>query len=220
MLYSDMTWTIYCHIHEASGRRYVGLTKHSMTKRWNRHVYNALHSRGNTRYFPNAIRKYGPNAFSHEILEVCHYLEVANMAEECWIEFYETRDPTKGFNLAKGGSHVTGDSQIVSISQRMKRLWENPIYRSNISSKIAASNRTRIVSLETRQRIGASIASLFETRTHINCKVHGLVSIVDGCYKLKYKSANGIRYRYDCKECRKEYNRSWKQSGRSEEMNG
>ena len=54
--------TIYCHIHRASGRRYVGQTRYSMEKRWRQHIYNAI--RGDCRVFAAAILEYGPDAAS------------------------------------------------------------------------------------------------------------------------------------------------------------
>ena len=75
-------YTIYCHTHTESGRRYIGLTKLTMMKRWNSHIYTANHVKNGklaaTGHFPNAIRKYGKDAFSHEVLEVCSTLEEAN----------------------------------------------------------------------------------------------------------------------------------------------
>jgi group I intron endonuclease len=119
---STKKWTIYCHIHIDSGRRYIGLTSQTMEKRWNSHICKAKNSKDGRWHFPNAIRKYGPQAFSHEILEVCYDLEVANLAEECWIEFYDTRNPQFGFNLAKGGEHTPHPIR--------KNPWNNPEYRA------------------------------------------------------------------------------------------
>ena len=125
-----MEWTIYCHTHINSGRRYIGLTKHTMLKRWNRHVYSALRSlKTGCSHFSNAIRKYGKDAFSHEVLEVCHDLEIANMAEECWVEFYETRNPNHGFNLAKGGAHTPHPK---------RNPWDRPEYRIKITASLKA----------------------------------------------------------------------------------
>lgn len=47
-------WTIYCHTHVDSGRRYIGLTKQAMMKRWKNHVHAAQHSRDGRWHFPNA----------------------------------------------------------------------------------------------------------------------------------------------------------------------
>ncbi len=116
------TWTIYCHIHVESGRRYIGLTIKTMMHRWNQHCAQAKSSKGGRWHFPNAIRKYGKDAFSHEVLEICSTLEEANAAEERWIDFYDSRNPEKGFNLAKGGQHVPHPIR--------RNPWDNPEYRS------------------------------------------------------------------------------------------
>lgn len=133
-------WTVYCHIHTESGRRYVGLTKLTMMKRWNRHVYDAIRrSRGIT-YFHNAIRKHGKDAFDHEVLETCQTLEEANAAEEKWIAHFDTRDPEKGFNLKKGGDHrphpVNNPWDRPEYRDKMllinKRLWDDPVFRHKL----------------------------------------------------------------------------------------
>ena len=145
-----MPWTIYCHTHVESGRRYVGLTKKTWQKRWIQHCAQAKSSKGGRWHFPNAIRKYGKDAFSHEILEVLTDLEVANLAEECWIELLETRDPAKGFNLAKGGSHVPNHE---SSSISMKAKWADPEYRV----RAMAASKAGLNTLESKAR--RSIAS-------------------------------------------------------------
>ena len=125
-----MPWTIYCHTHIESGRKYVGLTSQTILQRWNQHVSKAYDSKGGRWHFPNAIRKYGKDAFSHEILEVCDSLESANLAEEKWIEFHKTRDLQFGFNLMKGGNH---------IPHPKKNPWDRPEYR--VKSLMAAKAR-------------------------------------------------------------------------------
>ncbi len=99
-------WTIYCHTHVASDRKYVGLTKQSWQQRWKNHCFAAKTSKNGRWHFPNAIRMYGPEAFNHEVLEVCSTLEEANAAEIKWIVHHDTRNPEKGFNLAPGGNHA------------------------------------------------------------------------------------------------------------------
>lgn len=127
-------YTIYCHTHIDSGRRYIGLTSQTMEKRWKNHINVAKHSKNGRWHFPNAIRKYGPDAFSHEILETCTDLNVANLAEECWIEFYDTQNPEKGFNLIKGGGHIPH-----TLS---KNPWDDPEYRNRMLPKFIAAGQT------------------------------------------------------------------------------
>ena len=161
-------WTIYCHIHVASGRRYVGLTKKTWKQRWNQHVYTAtkLAEKGWS-HFANALRRYGKDAFSHEVLEVCGSLEEANAAEVRWIEHFDSTNPERGFNLEKGGSHtphpVNGDYRDApdfreKASARSRKIWEDPAKRLRISSAVSKAVRTP----EVRERISAGMRSLWE----------------------------------------------------------
>lgn len=128
-----LRWTIYCHTHIATGRKYIGLTQKTMMHRWNRHTYAAF-KRNDRSHFANAIRKHGKDAFSHEVLEVCMNLDAANLAEECWIEFYDTRNHEKGFNLAKGGSHTPHRPKV--------NHWKDPAFRAAHLPRFVAAGQT------------------------------------------------------------------------------
>ena len=129
-------WTIYCHTHTDSGRRYIGLTSQTMEKRWKNHIYAAKSSKDGRWHFPNAIRKYGKDAFTHKILEICDTLESAGIAEVKWIKFYDSRNPDRGFNLTKGGEYAPSVSRI-QRSEIVRKLWQNSEYRE----KVIASTR-------------------------------------------------------------------------------
>jgi len=154
-------FTIYCHTHIESGRRYVGLTVRGMMRRWSQHVSQSRHSK-KLWHFPNAIHKYGKDAFSHEVLKICSTLEEANAYEEYFIDLFRTRDPEYGFNLAKGGEHTPhpkrnpmdrpgfrekalqslAKANAVSSavrSNRSKKLWEDPEFREKISTVLRAN---------------------------------------------------------------------------------
>jgi group I intron endonuclease len=118
------TWTIYCHMHIETRRCYVGLTSQTMEQRWKNHICAAKFSKNGRWHFPNAIRKYGKDAFSHQILEICDSLEKANWREEAWIELFETRDPEFGFNLMRGGAHIPHPIR--------KNPWNDPEYRAKL----------------------------------------------------------------------------------------
>lgn len=149
-----MPWTIYCHTHVESGRRYVGMTARSMERRWSQHVTQSRVTKNGRWHFPNAIRKYGPDAFSHEILEVCHDLEVANLAEECWIELLETRNPEKGFNLAKGGQHTPHPVQkLGNRPEFVEKCRANSAHL--LTPEGRAKSRAAVRTPEFRMKIGA-----------------------------------------------------------------
>ncbi len=127
-----MPWTVYCHTHVESGRRYVGITKRTMWQRWSQHCAQAKSSKGGRWHFPNAIRKYGKDAFSHQILEVCASLEEANRAEDAWICSFTTRDPVFGFNLAPGGTYTPCSSG--------SNPWDDPAFRAARLADLARAN--------------------------------------------------------------------------------
>ncbi len=171
---ATVVWTIYCHVHVESGRRYVGLTGRTWKERWRGHVSASKHVHT---YFAHAIRKYGKDAFSHEVLETCGTLEEANVAEEKWILHFDTRNPEKGFNLAKGGFYTPcqhrknpweqeGFREKVTAS--IKVVWQDPEHQARMSAssrevnsrpevkkKIGDAARGRVMSPETRQLISA-----------------------------------------------------------------
>ncbi len=89
---------VYCHT-SPSGKKYVGLTK-SLERRWKEHVSDA--KSGSPLGFHKALRKYGHENFTHEILEVMSTRTGANKAEKLWIARLKTRSHA-GYNETDGG---------------------------------------------------------------------------------------------------------------------
>ena len=106
----------YCHTHTDTGRKYIGISKRGWLRRWEDHVRSAKRNQHGWSHFLNAIRKYGPEAFTHEVLEVCETLDQANAAEVKWIEHHKTRESEFGFNISKGGQYCYP--------------WDRPDYRA------------------------------------------------------------------------------------------
>lgn len=139
--FSVKRWTIYCHTHVATGRRYVGLTERSMGRRWSQHVTQSKYAKSRRSHFMNAIRQYGPGAFSHCVIMHLDSLESANAWEEFWIEFLDTRNPAHGFNLAKGGKHVPHPK---------RNPWDRPEFREKHAAARARPGYSADMSLSVR----------------------------------------------------------------------
>lgn len=116
-------FTIYCHTLDSDGRRYVGQTKRTWRQRWDQHVSQAKSEKFkySRNHFYNAVKKYGRDAFSHVVLMQVETLDEANAWEEFWVEFFDTCNPTHGFNLTKGGSHTP---------HPVKNPWDRPEFRA------------------------------------------------------------------------------------------
>ncbi len=158
--------TIYCHIHRASGRRYVGQTRYSMEKRWRQHIYNAI--RGDCRVFAAAILEYGPDAFDHAVLEVCETSASANDAERRWIEHFDSCAPN-GFNLklgASGGKGAVHPETCAMISASKTGWWaqQSPAQRAAIArtARDTREGRMTLADKEARSERGRAAARHFD----------------------------------------------------------
>lgn len=95
-------YTVYCHTNIYNSKRYVGITKFSMEKRWKEHVSQVKW--GEPTVLGRAILKYGADAFAHEILETVPDLNSANEAEIWWIAHFASDDRSLGYNTSPGGT--------------------------------------------------------------------------------------------------------------------
>lgn len=110
-------FTFYCHTNKVNGKRYVGQTTDTMEERWKQHVWAAKQNIG-ARILGYSIRKYGPDAFDHEVLEVVVTTQKdADDIETRWIKEKQSQVPN-GYNLSSGGG---GSGRDHEITKRLKR---------------------------------------------------------------------------------------------------
>lgn len=130
-----MVFTIYCITNIHNNKRYIGQTRQAPRVRWTQHVSDA--KTGRRVYFQQAIRKYGPSAFEHYVLEELPSVELANEAEQRWIRYFRSNVREFGYNLEMGGglkipSAETRERQ--SIAQ--KRRFARPGAREQLSKQV------------------------------------------------------------------------------------
>jgi len=170
----SFVWTIYCHTHIESGRHYIGITKKTWRQRWDQHVSQAKHAETSTNHWYNAIRKYGRDAFSHKILEICSSLEEANFAEDAWIESFSTRDPKFGFNLMIGGTcrahQVSIDYVTPEFREKCKknvRHLHTPEARAKQKASLTQETRSNATkAVMARPEVQRARKALHETAEH------------------------------------------------------
>ena len=98
--------SVYVLVNRLSGKVYVGKTGQTVEKRWKGHVYEAFS--GSSRYICRAIRKYTPQAFDVEEVEVGVTEERAFKLERAWIKRLRAKHPRYGYNLSDGGEGASG----------------------------------------------------------------------------------------------------------------
>ena len=95
-----MKYTIYMHKNKLNNKVYIGQTmQNPPSKRWkNGKAYKTC------TYFYHAIQEYGWDNFEHIILVSDEMTsEQADDLENYYINFYESRNPDKGYNINAGG---------------------------------------------------------------------------------------------------------------------
>ena len=79
---------------------------------------------GSAQPLHRAIAKYGPDAFTHEVLETCETLDAANESETRWISHYRSDDLAVGYNLDSGGkSHNSNEVSRRKIGDAARAAW-------------------------------------------------------------------------------------------------
>lgn len=91
------SWCVYKHT-SPSGKVYIGITSRKAEKRWG-HGSNYRYNR----YFYSAIKKYGWENITHEILFENLDKQSAEQKEVELIALYQSNDKRFGYNLTSGG---------------------------------------------------------------------------------------------------------------------
>lgn len=109
-------YTVYCHTNKVDGKKYIGMTGTSVEDRW-------ANGRGyNHQPFGRAIKKYGWDAFEHQIVQSDLTEEEACALETELIEKNKTRNKKYGYNVCEGGSTgTTGVRYGEDVRENMRK---------------------------------------------------------------------------------------------------
>lgn len=167
LLEHKMTFGIYCLEHIASGRKYVGKSKH-VEARIKGHRKAARGRRTQT-FLCHALRKYGWGAFRWYVLEEVTPETPENLAarELHWIDTLDVFGTAEGFNTRRDSSSGTSFSEEVKrkiaasvkklpIPDAMRHRWENP----TMGKDNPFFGRTH--SEESRRAMGAKVATKWQ----------------------------------------------------------
>lgn len=109
-------FTVYMHINQVNGKRYVGITSQSLENRWQ----NGIGYKRN-KHFTDAIKRYGWAAFDHVIVAEKVSKEVAVDLERSLIAEYRTQDKRYGYNITDGGEHFKHSAQSKALMSQRRR---------------------------------------------------------------------------------------------------
>jgi group I intron endonuclease len=167
---------IYKHT-SPSGKAYIGQSMQKPEARWKQHVQDAM--RGNDLIFGQAIRKYGPDAFTSEILhEGIDDPDELDRLEVQAIAAHGTLIP-EGYNMTTGGNCYRLEPEVRKrVSEGQKRVWSDPEYREWRSEQMkavwedpeyrerhAAAQAEFMDDLEYRAKLSAGMKAVWENRS-------------------------------------------------------
>lgn len=116
---------IYKFTNKLTGQSYIGQSIH-IERRYQEHLLEANDNRKNTKWY-QALRKYGIDNFTFEILEEC-LPEELNEKEVYWISFYDSFN--NGYNSTPGGQ------EKIFNPQNIYDLWDKGFSPLEISQKL------------------------------------------------------------------------------------
>ena len=93
---------IYKFTHIETGRAYIGQTTQNPNQRRLEHIADSRHTTKEY-HFHNALRKYGIDAFTFEVIDNARSLEELNLLEEKYVEQYDSIN--NGFNIRQAGGN-------------------------------------------------------------------------------------------------------------------
>lgn len=137
----ENNYKVYIHT-TPNNKVYVGITKRDPSHRWNfGHGYDS-------QLFGRAVRKYGWDNISHEIVYQDLSEKEAKQKEIELISLYDSTNPLKGYNCTTGGDgapgHTVDQKTRDEMKRRTKSLWGQPEYREKNLKHLERINKARI----------------------------------------------------------------------------
>lgn len=153
-------FTIYLIVNNATGKTYIGRTCRGLRNRWLEHLCRAR--KGSIFHIHSAIRKYGADKFSLQILGTALDIDEANNLERVWICVLQSSNPQYGYNETIGGEgyklgHVSwakGKKFTPEHRARLSEAARHRIHNERTAREMGHRNLGRKHSLATREKMG------------------------------------------------------------------
>lgn len=125
----DKNYSVYIHTNKTNGKKYVGQSS-NVIERWRCGGKNYFNS---VKFF-NAIKKYGWDNFTHEVLYDNLDKETANKIERELIKKYDSIN--SGYNIQEGGAISLTQESLDKMSKSLKQGYiDHPERREKIRQK-------------------------------------------------------------------------------------
>jgi len=103
-----------------NNKAYIGQST-DIKSRWNNHKIELRNNDHRNSHLQNSFNKYGEDAFEFRILERT-FEENLDNAEEYWINYFDSTDPEKGYNLKYGGNYSRQREDVQEYINLVRQL--------------------------------------------------------------------------------------------------
>ena len=103
-----------------NNKAYIGQST-DIKSRWNNHKIELRNNTHRNSHLQNSFNKYGEDAFEFRILERT-FEENLDNAEEYWINYFDSTDPEKGYNLKHGGNYSRQREDVQEYINLVRQL--------------------------------------------------------------------------------------------------
>lgn len=120
---------IYKFTHIDTGRVYIGQTVQDPNQRRLEHISGSKYTTKEY-HFHNALRKYGIDKFTFEVIDVATSLEELNLLEEKYVNLFDSIN--NGFNIRQaGGNKLHSEDSKKRMSEAQKAAHERRRLNNN-----------------------------------------------------------------------------------------
>jgi group I intron endonuclease len=159
-----MYGVIYKVTNTVNGNFYIGQTKMRLGSRWSKHKQDAREGKGWV--LASAIRKYGVESFSMEVLEHCNSKEELNLAE-----IRRIAEMKPAYNSCAGGGGVGSPSAEVRRKLSVARLGKK--ISEETRQRMSNAQKGHAVSGATAAKIQAALAPRYEAMRQARIEKYG-----------------------------------------------
>lgn len=167
---------------------YIGQSINSLNHRKKQHYKESKYHKNDTTYFHNALRKYKEQDFIWEIIEELNSKEELNEKEIYWINYYQSTDKEKGYNLKFGGNNggKCCESTKRKIVNTTLKKWANPEIAKRMKEGLIKGTET----------VKKQALNNYKTINCIYCKMQ---------FQYRPCDTSGYIPKFCSEQCRKEY---------------
>lgn len=150
-------YTVYVHTNKINGKKYVGITSCDVNVRWkNGYGYSDKLPIG------RAIRKYGWDCFTHEIINSNVTEAEAKKTEISLIQQWHTTDPIYGYNITSGGDGITGWKHTEETKKKLSNAAKKRVGSKNPNFGHQWTEEMKKIYGEARKRENLSEATIMK----------------------------------------------------------